>query len=668
MKTKYPILRRLVLTQLGIVTSGFLFLLFVYQLTYRAQIESSISALKEQITPILSERQEHWRAWKYLSLDSAIKEEQDDLLRKYPIERIQIIRKDELPRDISNLAIVLPKGVTKADDFIIYAQLSSNNLNDAIDGQRTVLIVLGLVAIFLLTSVIFSGRYIYQSIYLPIMKLNQILSKRGHGSKVDLQSVAAIGEMKEFITVINQMLTQAQSYEKQAAKFEVATQVAHDLRSPLEVLKGLKEEMTSFPDSSKRRIQSSIRRIEEITFNLLKTHKQVSGIISESRSEELLSLISSVLTEKSIEYRHFPEVDIVESFDTESYGLFSKINTSTFKSILSNLINNGVESLTDKIGVIDISLKSISEVNVIKITDNGLGIPSEVMHRIFTKGFTTKKNGNGIGLYNAKQEIEAMGGNLEFESEMGKGTSFIITLPKSESPLTFSDSINTHQYEKIIILDDDPAFHEVWNKRLAAHASKVEHIYSVKEMLTKYHSLNSQTLLLSDFELMDKHYDGIDTILILHHAKDSILVTARNEEQKIQDRCFAAGIKLLPKNLVNYVKILDHSSNSSPIILIDDDRLVHLNWKSHCLKNGFEFTGFMSINDFISASSDFDKASRIYIDSNLGDGIKGEIESEKIFALGFLNLYLATGYEKDSIQKPAWIKKIYSKSPENIGL
>jgi hypothetical protein len=103
-----------------------------------------------------------------------------------------------------------------------------------------------------------------------------------------------------------------------------------------------------------------------------------------------------------------------------------------------------------------------------------------------------------------------------------------------------------------------------------------------------------------------------------------------------------------------------------PIVLIDDDRLVHLNWKSHCKKNGLDFHGFYSIEAFLGDSSSFDKASRIYIDSNLGDGIKGEIESEKIFALGFLNLYLATGYEKGSIQKPAWIKEIYSKSPEII--
>jgi hypothetical protein len=103
-----------------------------------------------------------------------------------------------------------------------------------------------------------------------------------------------------------------------------------------------------------------------------------------------------------------------------------------------------------------------------------------------------------------------------------------------------------------------------------------------------------------------------------------------------------------------------------PIVLVDDDKLVHINWSSYCKKNGLPFFAYKSIEEFLAVSSSFDKSTRIYIDSNLGDGIKGEIESEKIFKLGFTNLYLATGYQKGDIEKPAWIIEVYSKSPENI--
>jgi signal transduction histidine kinase/CheY-like chemotaxis protein len=565
----------------------------------------------------------------------------------------------------------------------------------------------------------------------------------------EVKSIAEkLSKLRESISVSEKAKVELIQAEKIS---KVATQVAHDIRSPLEMLKGLKSEISSLPESSRRRIQLSINRIEEITFNLLKNHKQNFINNQNIKGEELLSLVEGVMTEKNIEFRNNEKVKIEELFNSNSYGLFSAIERGALKSILSNLINNSLEAFQSNNGIIGLDIKSEDGFNIISVSDNGYGFDSVINSNLFNKGFTTKKTGNGLGLYNAKQDIEAVGGTIVCESEVGKGTTFIISLPKSEAPASFVASIDAYKYERIIVLDDDPAFHEVWSKRLEGLESKVEHIHSVEEMLTKYQALHPKILLLSDFELMDKHLDGIDTILKLNHAEHSILVTARNEEQAIQDRCLKAGIKLLPKSLVNYVMVrmtgtpmstgregigegldlikdlpesskhidaskLDPASKvgdglavgaavlprkskldqvegsqggagesykkygaegdsrsdeaqigSNLIVLIDDDRLVHINWGSHCKKNGLPFQGFKSIDEFLAASATFDKASRIYIDSNLGDGIKGEIESEKIFALGFLNLYLATGYEKDSILKPSWIKEIYSKSPENIG-
>ena len=270
--------------------------------------------------------------------------------------------------------------------------------------------------------------------------------------------------------------------------------------------------------------------------------------------------------------------------------------------------------------------------------------------------------------------MEAIGGSLSFETEEGKGTTFTITLPKSDTPSSFIDAIHAHNYERIIILDDDPSFHDVWSKRLEGLESKVEHIYSVENMLSKYQSLHPKILLLSDFELMDKSYDGIDTIIKLNHANHSVLVTARSEELEIQERCLKAGIKLLPKSLVNYVKIIKESPevelthhSASLTVLIDDDKLIRYNWSSFCEKKGIPFKDFNSIDDFLHVADSIPKDAKIFIDSSLGNNLKGEVESEKIFKLGFKNLYLATGYEKESINKPNWILDVHSKSPEVVG-
>jgi signal transduction histidine kinase len=447
---------------------------------------------------------------------------------------------------------------------------------------------------------------------------------------------------------------------------KIASQVAHDIRSPLEVLKGIKTDLNLLPEDSRHRIHMGINRIEEITYNLLKTHKQSNLQETKESSEELLSLLISVLTEKRIEFRNQPSTKIVERIGTYSYGLFSQVHRSSLKSIISNLINNGIESLGGASGKIVVSLYSKDDSNVIEVKDSGCGISLEASERIFSKGFTTKPEGNGIGLYHAMQDLAAVAGKIEFSTKEGEGTSFFITLPKSEPSKTFLRHLDIRPYDTIIILDDDLAFHEIWNTRLKGCIQKVEHVFSVDEMITKYKKLSSKILLLSDFELMNEGFDGIDIIEKFGHSAHSLLVTARNEEDAIQRRCAKSGIKLLPKSLVNYLKILTEDIPEQSIVLIDDDRLIIWNWKTYCQKKGLSFTGFSSVDQFLAESTQYSSKTLIFIDSNLGGDVKGEIESEKIFNLGFSNIYLATGYDKHYFEKPLWIKDIFSKSPENI--
>ncbi|MFA6023570.1 MAG: sensor histidine kinase [Candidatus Pacearchaeota archaeon] len=499
-----------------------------------------------------------------------------------------------------------------------------------------------------------------------------------------LLAVAIANKFRD-IQIINESLIKSITLkEKNEALTNIAQQLAHDIRSPLEVMRSIKEQLIFDNTDANRTFQMSINRIEEIAFNLLNTHKEMIKIETEEDSVHLLEILKSIVLEKRIEFRIKSSIDIVEQFDTNSFGLFSHLKRGSLKTIISNLINNSIESFNDRPGIVNIQLTSNNCHNIIYINDNGSGLSHNIKNRIFTKGFTTKMTGNGLGLFNAKNEIESWGGTLSFESKENEGTSFIISLPKSQAAPSFIDIINTNNYEKIIILDDDLAFHEVWNNRLKGLVIKVEHIHSIEEMFLRFPILNSKILLLSDFELMDKNYDGIDTILKLNHAEHSILVTARSEELAIQERCSKANIKILPKLLINYVKVVSDMVNDESdsceeynkmtnykepkynVVLIDDDKLVHINWSHYCNKKGITFSGFKSIDDFILVSKTIDKSSNIYIDSNLGEGIKGEIESEKIFNIGFLNLFLSTGYDKNSIVKPQWLKEIYSKNPEEI--
>lgn len=95
------------------------------------------------------------------------------------------------------------------------------------------------------------------------------------------------------------------------------------------------------------------------------------------------------------------------------------------------------------------------------------------------------------------------------------------------------------------------------------------------------------------------------------------------------------------------------------IIFIDDDDLIRKSWEMSAQNKDIELHTFKTISDFLAQN--FSKDLTIYIDSNLGDDLKGEVESEKLFKAGYNELFLATAHDPDMIDKPAWIKAIVGK-------
>lgn len=446
--------------------------------------------------------------------------------------------------------------------------------------------------------------------------------------------------------------------EIQQSQFKVAQQVAHDIRSPLGVLKAIKPEISILSEDVRRVVQMSINRIEEITLNLLRTNESVV-VEKEVRAEELLSLVENVLIEKRIEFRN-SQIEILGTFDTKSYGLFSTVRRSFLKRIVSNIINNSVEAIGERPGLIEVSLFHDNSWNIIRVKDNGPGIAKDNISKLFEKGFTTKKMGNGLGLSGAKEEIEKIGGRIEVVAAVGEGTIVNIYVPKADRPLSFAKSIDLFRYKKVIVLDDDYSIHEIWDKKIKGKNCIVEHFYSSKEILDKYHDLEKSTLLLSDFELIGESCDGIDVINKLNHAENSILITARSEEPEILERCFNSRISFLSKTLIPYISIKEFFPQ---IILIDDDKLCHWRWEDFCKEKGVLLHTYFSIDEFIKSKEKIKKDDFIFLDSDLGNGVKGEIDGEVIYHLGFSNLYISTNYPEGKISKPLWIKSILSKNP-----
>jgi two-component system sensor histidine kinase HydH len=105
------------------------------------------------------------------------------------------------------------------------------------------------------------------------------------------------------------------------------------------------------------------------------------------------------------------------------------LDSNQMKQALLNIIQNSIEAIETN-GKIQIQSKLADEREaIIEIADNGVGMSQETLSKIFNLYFTTKPTGTGLGLSLVHQIISQHNGRIEVESEVGKGTRFLIYLP-----------------------------------------------------------------------------------------------------------------------------------------------------------------------------------------------------------------------------------------------
>jgi FixJ family two-component response regulator len=301
----------------------------------------------------------------------------------------------------------------------------------------------------------------------------------------------------------------------------------------------------------------------------------------------------------------------------------------------------------------------------IRVKDSGRGIAKEIIPQLGTKGFTYgKEKGLGLGLHHAKTHIEDWGGDLQIESQPGWGTCLTIFLPLTSPPGWFVPEITVKKDFQIVVVDDDPSIHQVWQRRFEPFKEigvSLRHFSTPEEFIQWYQNSEKgiqDILYLIDFEFVGSAKTGFDIIQELKLNKKALLVTSRFEELQFKE------VKIIPKSQANFVPIKTMgSSYRIDAVLLDDDPLVREGWKIWAKKRGKEFQTVGSIVEFTSIKSALSKKTPIFIDSSLGEGQKGEDFAKELFQEGFNEIYLATGYPASYFEDLVGIKKVVSKDP-----
>ena len=224
-------------------------------------------------------------------------------------------------------------------------------------------------------------------------------------------------------------ITQAQMIQaaKLAAVGELAGGIAHEINNPLQILLGHIQLIQIGRDLPKRIeiVREQVEKIAQITRRLLNFSRKVP----EDFKFEPVNInfaIQEILTLVSYQFK-YNDIEVVLKLDPALPLIYG--NKVYLQQVFLNLMINAKDAMQNG-GKLTIETLSEGGNVVIKFTDTGIGIPPEIREKIFEAFFTTKgSRGTGLGLSISRWIIKKHSGEIKVESEVGKGSTFIIVLP-----------------------------------------------------------------------------------------------------------------------------------------------------------------------------------------------------------------------------------------------
>ena len=215
--------------------------------------------------------------------------------------------------------------------------------------------------------------------------------------------------------------------EKLAMSGRVARMLAHEIRNPLTNINLTLEQLEYEAENPEFEtyfgmIKRNTRRISDLINELLlssrpayiaKEKHQLNKLV-----DDTLALAMDRITLKGVKVIKEISDDICEI----------SVDEAKIRTALLNIIINAVEAVPEKNGVIKITAVKEDDHCVISVEDNGHGIPQDNLKKLFEPYFTAKNGGMGLGLATAHNIIQSHGGTVEVESELEKGSKFLIRL------------------------------------------------------------------------------------------------------------------------------------------------------------------------------------------------------------------------------------------------
>ncbi|MBI2791609.1 MAG: HAMP domain-containing histidine kinase [Gammaproteobacteria bacterium] len=368
----------------------------------------------------------------------------NDFKKKYKLDALSIL--DDKDTNEPNLLNFLQSqsvqtswaipGLTPTKYICIHSKIDNKTI------LLPFLTSMGIILLFISASIVMYRR-IKQKLHSQIVApLNQTLNCNGKDLEwFDMKSAASeivvlYNKTNDFIQTLHQQRDTIEEQNVKQAKYNVALQVAHDIRSPVLALKTINQICFELNFEAKELIQCVTDRISEIADDILKEHQpdiQVNANQKYSEAKAPISKVVKMLFEEKKVSCPNKEIKFELLIDNSSKEKYPTISEHQLNRILSNIIDNSIQAIQNT-GLISLIVISNTQYTWITLSDTGFGIPSGHLEDIFKEGFSlNKEDGKGLGLSSAKKLIEKNGGNIEVSSIGGKGTTIKLTLKNVNS-------------------------------------------------------------------------------------------------------------------------------------------------------------------------------------------------------------------------------------------